>query len=179
MAESRAAARYAKALLDLAVEQGVVEQVHTDMQFFAQVCEENRGLVNMLDSPIVPHYKKHAVLKEIFQSRVSPVAFSIFDIITRKNREEILFDVARAFHAQYNQYKGIQPAQVTTTFAMDESLRSRFKGIVTDITGKQVELQEKVDASLIGGFVLNIGDKQIDESVKGKLQKLQQTLSRN
>ncbi len=179
MAESRAAHRYAKALLDLADEKGIVEQVHTDMQLLANTCEENRNLVNMLQSPIVPHYKKLAVLREIFKSRVHPVSYSIFEIITKKNREEILFGVAKEFHVLYNAYKGIQLAQVTTTFPVDETLRNRFKTLVQQSTGKQqVELNEKVDPSLIGGFILQIGDKQIDESVKGKLQKLQQELTK-
>ena len=178
MAQSRAAARYAKALLDLATEKNLVEQVHIDMQLFAQVCEENRGLVNLLESPIVPHFKKFAVLRDIFQSRVHPVSFSIFEIITQKNREEILFEVAKAFHVLYNDYKGIQTAQVTTTFPLDEALRAQFAAIVRKNTGKEPELQEKTDASLIGGFVLQIGDRQRDDSVKGKLQKLKQQFSR-
>jgi len=179
MAQSRAAHRYAKALLDLAIEKGLVEQVHTDMQLFAETCEANRSLINLLHSPIVPHHKKYAILKEIFQSRVDPVTFSIFEIITRKNREEILYEVAKDFHAIYNVYKGIQEAQVETTFPIDETLRGQFKEIVRQATGKQVELKEKINPALIGGFVLNIGDRQIDESVKGKLQRLQQELAKN
>lgn len=178
MAESRAASRYAKALLDLAIEKGLVEQVHTDMQFFAQTCEENRSLITLFDSPIIPHHKKMAVLTDIFKSRVNPVSFSIFEIITRKNREEILYSVAKEFHNLYNQYQGIQTAQVTTTFPLDESLRNQFKEMVRKVSGKQPELNEKVDASMIGGFVLNIGDKQIDESVKGKLRSLQRKLAK-
>ena len=178
MAHSRAAARYAKALLDFATERNLVEQVHTDMQLFGQVCEENRGLVNLLESPIVPHHKKFAVLRDIFQNLVHPVSFSIFEIITRKNREKILFDVAKEFHALYNGYKGIQTAQVTTTFPLDDALRNQFEAVVRKNTGKEPELREKTDASLIGGFVLQIGDRQIDNSVKGKLQKLKQQFSR-
>lgn len=180
MAESRAAHRYAKALLDLAVEKDIVEQVHTDMQLLANTCEENRNLVNMLQSPIVAHYKKFAVLRDIFKSRVSPVSFSVFEIITRKNREEILFDVAKEFHSLYNEYKGIQVAQVITTIPIDEALRSQLKAIVQKASGKeQVELKEKIDPNLIGGFVLQIDDKLIDESVKGKLQALKHQFSKN
>jgi F-type H+-transporting ATPase subunit delta len=179
MAHSRAASRYAKALLDLATEKNLVEQVHADMQQFVQVCEENRGLVNLLQSPIVPHYKKFAVLREVFQSRVHPVSFSIFEIITRKNREEILFDVAKEFHTLYNSHKGIQTAQITTVFPLDNALRSQFEAIVSKNTGKKVELEEKTDASLIGGFVLKIGNRQIDDSIRGKLQELKQQFSKN
>ncbi len=176
MSESRAAVRYAKALLELSLEKGVLEEVHNDMQLFSQVVADNRGLELMLLSPIVPHHKKHTVLKEIFQAKVHPVSFSIIDIITRKNREEILFDIATAFHRQYNSYKNIQVAEVTTTYPLDEVQRRKMNTLVEKTTGKRVELHEKIDPKLLGGFVLKIGDRQIDESVKGKLQRIQQQL---
>jgi F-type H+-transporting ATPase subunit delta len=173
MVESRAASRYAKALLELAQEQNVLEQVHEDMLFFARTVEENRGLLLMLQSPVVPHFKKYTILKEIFQSRVHPTTFSIFEIITNKNREKILYDIAKSFHELYNAFNNIQVAQVVTTFPLDEQQRSQFRKITEEVTGKKIELQEKIDPALIGGFVLRIGDRQVDESIKGKLQKLQ------
>jgi len=173
MIVSRAASRYAKALLELAQEQKVLEQVHEDMLFFAKTVEENRGLLLMLQSPVVPHFKKFNILREIFQSRVHPTTFTIFEIITRKNREKILYDIAKAFHELYNSFNNIQVAQIVTTFELDEQQRSHFRKITEEVTGKKIELQEKIDPALIGGFVLHIGDRQVDESIKGKLQKLQ------
>ena len=173
MSEIRVAARYAKSLLELAKEQGVVEQVNQDMLFFSKVCDENRALQLTLKSPVVRHQQKMAILKQIFEQRVSPVSYTIFTIITRKNREAVLYAIAKEFHHQYNQYKNIQPAQVTTTFPLDEPLRAKFRQLVTESTGgKQVELQEKVDPALIGGFVLKVGDRQIDESLRSRLQSL-------
>lgn len=173
MVESRAASRYAKALLELAQEQKVLEQVHQDMLFFARTIEENRPLLLMLKSPVVPHHKKYNTLKEIFKPRVHPTTFTIFEIITRKNREVILYDIAKRFHELYNSVNNIQVAQVVTTFPLDEEQRSHFRKITEEVTGKKIELREKIDPSLIGGFILRIGDRQVDESIKGKLQKLQ------
>jgi F-type H+-transporting ATPase subunit delta len=177
MAENRASVRYAKALLELAIEKGVLEDVHNDMVFFANTVAENRNLELMLLSPVVPHFKKYTVLEEIFKSRVHLVSFSIFQIITKKNREEILFDVSKEFHRQYNLHKGIIKAQVTTTYPLEETQRQEFKRIVAEATGKIVELEEKVDPSLIGGFVIQVGDQQIDESIKHKLRRLQHTFT--
>ncbi len=173
MVESRAAHRYAKALIELAQEQHVLEQVHQDMLDFTRIVDENRSLLLMLQSPIVPHFKKQNILQALFQGKVHPVTFTIFDIITKKNREGILYDIARAFHEQYNTFNNIQVAQVTTTFPLDEQMRGEFRRMTAAATGKKVELQEKVDKSLIGGYILRVGDRQIDESIKGKLQKLQ------
>ncbi|MES2731781.1 MAG: ATP synthase F1 subunit delta [Bacteroidota bacterium] len=179
MSEIRVASRYAKSLLDLAKEQGVVEQVHEDMQFFARACEENRSLMLALKSPVVKHQQKLAILKDIFEKRVSAITFSIFNIITNKNREAILYALAKEFHRQYNEFKKIQPALVTTTFPIDEAMRVHFKKMVTETTGKQAELEEKVDADLVGGFILKVGDWQIDESLRSRLQGLKYTFLQN
>lgn len=172
MVESRASIRYAKALLELAIEKGLLEEVHNDMQSFAQVVAENRLLELMLQSPVVPHIKKFAVLQELFQSRVHPVSFSIIEIITRKNREELLPGIATEFHKLYNTQKNIQVAEVTTTYPLDEAQRNEFLRVAREISRKQIELRETVDPKLIGGFVLQVGDQQMDQSIRTQLQRL-------
>jgi F-type H+-transporting ATPase subunit delta len=174
MADSRVAHRYAKALIELAQERNVLEQVHTDMQFFVQTIDNNRALYLMLQSPIVPHAKKYNVMRDLFQTRLHPVTFSIFEIITRKNREEVLYDVAKAFHELYNKYNNIYVAHVTTTFPLDERLRAEFRLMAGETLGRKIELDEKIDPSLIGGFILRVGDKQIDQSIKSKLLRIEQ-----
>ncbi len=172
MSESRASSRYAKALMELSLEQGVLEEVHNDMQMFAQVVAENRALELMLQSPVVPHVRKFAVLSQIFENRVHPISFTIIRIITSKNREELLPDIAREFHRQYNLHKQIQVAEITTTIPLIDSERQEFLRVANQISNKQIELTEKVEPALIGGFVLQIGDTQIDQSVRTKLQRL-------
>jgi F-type H+-transporting ATPase subunit delta len=179
MSEIRVAARYAKSLLELAKEQGIVEQVNQDMLLFAETCERNRSLALALKSPVIRHQQKLAILKATFEKRVSPTTFSIFNIITQKNREVILYAIAKEFHRQYNEYKNIQLAQVTTTFPLDEAMRTQFKQIVQQKTGKIAELEEKVDPQLIGGFVLRVGDWQIDESLRSRLLSLKYKFMQN
>ena len=139
----------------------------------SRVISQNRNLELMLASPIVPHHKKLSVLSEVFRSRVGDITFSIIEIITRKNREELLPGIARAFQEQFDQLQGVQVAQVTTTQPLDEHQRNAFREKVSQLSGKQVELVEKIDAKLIGGYVLQIGDQQIDESLRHQLQRLQ------
>ncbi len=180
MADIRAASRYVKSLLGLAVERGVLEQVHQDMQMFDKLCGTNHDLVSMLRSPIIRHEKKRAVLEKLFKGRVHSLTFDIIDILTRKNREPLLPAIAKEFHVAYNHYKGIGKATVTTTVAMDADLRSEIEAIVKQLSHKtQVELVEKVDQNLIGGFVLNVEDYQIDASIKSKLKSLKLKFSQN
>lgn len=180
MADIRVASRYVKSLLGLAVEQGVLEEVNRDMQLFSKVCAENRAFVLMLKSPVIRHDKKRDILESIFQGKVSKLSMSIFDIITRKNREPLLPSIAKEFHNAYNVYKNIGKASIITATPLDAKLRAEIEKIAQKLSDKnQVELDEKVDKELIGGFVLNVGDKQIDASIKSKLRALKRKFSEN
>lgn len=180
MADARVASRYVKSLLGLAVEQGVLEAVNTDMQFFDKVCHSNRDFVLMLKSPIIRHEKKKEILNKLFSGRVHPLTMLIIDILTKKNRESLLPSIATEFHNAYNVYKGIGKASVISTIPVDNELRSELVALVKKLSNKtQVELEEKVDKDLIGGFILNVGDRQIDASIKNKLKTLKNKFSEN
>ncbi|WP_159470722.1 ATP synthase F1 subunit delta [Dyadobacter sp. 3J3] len=166
------AARYAKSLIELAKEKNVVEAVYSDMKLFLDTAQQNRGLMLALKSPVVRHEKKLAILKAIFFERVNPVSYSIFTIITKKNRESILDAIAEEFITAYDEYRGIQKATVITTTPLTEELRKQFNKIVADATGKTVELEEKVDPALIGGYLLRVNDRQIDASLRSRLNEL-------
>ncbi len=179
MQESIVASRYAKSVLQLAKEQNVLEFVVHDMALFAKVCEENRALVSTLRSPIVKHDKKLTILKKLFEGKVNPITISLFEIISRKNREEYLPEIAKECANQYREMRSILSGVVTTSFPINDELRTQFKGIVTKAYGKEVELTEQVDKDIIGGFILKVGDRQIDESIKNKLQRLKNKFKDN
>ena len=177
MSVGTVAARYAKSLIELAEERKVVETVYQDMLLFRDTAKANRGLMLALKSPVVLHEKKLGILKALFKEKVDPVSYSIFEIITRKNRESILDEIAEEFITQYNTYKGIQKATITTTIPLNADLRAQFNKIVADATGRTVELEEKVDEKLIGGYILRVGDRQIDASLKSRLNELKLELT--
>lgn len=176
MSEQRAASRYAKSMLDLAQERGNLDQVKQDMDLFAKTLEQNRDLRLLLRNPIVKHDKKLAILRAIFGGKVSEVTEKFFTIITQHNRESALEWVATEFQSQYETLRGIQVAQVTTATPLNAILRHEMTKLVREQTGHQtVTLTEKVDPELIGGFVLRVGDRQIDDSVRSRLNKLRNT----
>ena len=179
MSVYRIASRYAKSLLELADEKGMLEDVNKDMLLFSQVIEENRDLLLLLKSPVVPHDKKLIILNQVFEGKVNSLTLSIFRILAKKHREQYLPAIAKEFHHQYNVKKGIAEATVTTTFPIDAGLRAEFEAVVTKISGKKVELTEKVEKDLIGGFILKVGDRQIDDSINSRLKALKLEFSKN
>lgn len=180
MAESRVAYRYVKSLLQLAVEQNALEEVHADMQLFSSVCRQSRSFTLMLRNPVIRHDKKKDVLMALFKGRVNKLTLAIFDIITRKNREPLLPEIARQFHQAYNEYKGIVSATLETAVEPDSRLMAEFEKLIKQISKKnQVELHTRVEPEMIGGFVLTVNDKQIDASIRNRLKTLERELTQN
>ena len=180
MADSRAAIRYVKSLLGLAVEKQALEEVHHDMLLFSDAASKSRAFELLLQSPVIKHDKKLEILRQIFKGKVHNLTMAFFEIITRKNREPILLSVAREFHNAYNEYKGIGKATVTTAIPLDAKLRGEMEKLVRSYSDKkEIELIEKVDSDLIGGFVLDVGDRQVDASIKSKIKTLKLKFSQN
>jgi len=172
MSVQRIANRYAKPLLELAEEKKVLEQVKEDMDGFSALCKENREFLLMLRSPIIPHLKKAEILNSIFKGKANDLTLAAFDIITRKNRENLLAEIANEFILLYNAKMGYQEATVTTTFRIDDQLRSSFQDIVKNVTGNKAVLNEEIDKSILGGYILRMGDKQLDESISSHLKEI-------
>ncbi|MBD1397251.1 ATP synthase F1 subunit delta [Pontibacter sp. JH31] len=179
MSEIRIASRYAKSLIELAQEKGVLEQVNEDMNMFARTLDQNRELKLLMRNPIVKSDKKLAVINALFKGKVNEMTLAFFKIVAQKGRESVLEFIAPEFTKQYNLYKGITTASVTTAMPLTEELRNELGQRLVAQTGQKVELEEKIDPSLIGGFVLRVGDQQIDSSVKYNLSKLRNKFKDN
>ena len=177
MADSIVAYRYAKSLFDLATEKKVVNEVNNDMILFKTVCDENRQFLVVLGNPIVRHHIKLGILKKTFEKHVHPVTFSIFNLLTKKNRENLIYSIAEEFDKLYNIQKGIQKVIVTSVTPLTDVQKAEFIKIVGGSSGKQIILEEKVNENLIGGYILSVGDTQIDTSVRKRLNELKLSLA--
>ena len=178
MSQYRVAKRYAKSLLDLSIEQKNVDAIAKDMAFVDLVCRENRDLRQLLSNPIINHDKKLTVLKRVFEGKVNEVVIRFFEIMSRKNREEVLYETADAFKELYNEHKGIAIAELTTAVPVDSKLKEQFVSFAADKTGKKVELKEQINEELIGGYSLKIGDLLMDASVSSKLNAIKRELAK-
>ncbi|SNS54152.1 ATP synthase F1 subcomplex delta subunit [Ekhidna lutea] len=178
MSVGRIAVRYATPILELAEEKKVLDNVKTDMESFISVCDDNRDFSLMLKSPIIPHQKKADILKKVFTGKVNDLTLQAFDIITRKSRENLLEDIAEEFLHLYNVKKGLAEVSVTTSIELDADMKKAFEKLAKDITGKDPLLSEKVDPEIVGGYILRMGDLQLDESVSGQLKDLKLKFSK-
>ncbi|MGL5890825.1 MAG: ATP synthase F1 subunit delta [Bacteroidia bacterium] len=179
MRETRVSYRYAKALLDLAIEKGQLEQVREDMQLVRDTVHESRELEVLLKSPVVKTDKKQDILKAIFGGKIGVITTEFIDIITRKRREAELEIIAESFLSQYRINKNIVTAVITSAAALDDTLRKQVLEIVRQMAGTEVELTEKIDPELIGGFVLRVGDRQVDTSLIRQIRMLERSFSEN
>lgn len=176
----RLAARYAKAILDLAVEKGQLEPVYKDMVFISVICRSNRDLVNLLQSPIIKSDKKRQILEAITTGRISPMTTAFNALLMSKEREAYLPEIAAAFEEQYKKYKGIQTVKLTTAIPVSEGVKQAILDKVkTDRKVPEIDLETEVREELIGGFLLEIGDELIDASVAFDLRKIRQQFQNN
>lgn len=173
------ARRYAKSLLELAQQRGVLEAVRQDMALLVATANENRSLRLLLASPIISPVKKQSALKALFGASFNELSTAFIALLSKKGRETDLYGIALAFEQQYNKLSGISVAKLTTAAPITEALREQFKALVAKETGNTVSLQEEVDASILGGFRLQMGDRQIDSTVKSKLAALRLNLIDN
>ena len=178
MSDYRVASRYAKSIFDLAIELKNVDAIYNDMLLFGQVCSENRKLVTLMKNPIIRYDFKLSVLSRIFEKHVNKLTINFFNLVCRKNRAAVLPEVSKIFMNFYDEHKGIVRANVTSAVALSAQIKKDFESILTKETGKKVALETKVDASLLGGYVLRVGDNQIDDSLKSKLNNLRRELKR-
>jgi F-type H+-transporting ATPase subunit delta len=164
--------RYASSLMGFAAEMGKVDAVREDMKLISSVYKQNRDFALMVDSPVIKTDKKMAVMIDIFKGKISDLTLSFVLLVARKNRESYLRHIATSFEEQYKKNNNIFTAVVTTAKGLDATTRQKMLDLVKSQMKGEVELVEKVDASTIGGFILKIGDRQMDRSVAKQLSNL-------
>jgi F-type H+-transporting ATPase subunit delta len=173
---SRAAIRYAKAILETAVSTGKANQVNDDMKSIIVAVNSSADLKEFLASPIITSEVKMNVLSEVFGS-VEQDTKSLFRLLQENKRFQILEAIATQFNAQFDEMNGVEVAKVTTAFPITADLEAKILAKATSISTKKITIQNTVDPSIIGGFILRIGDKQYNASVSNRLQELKREFS--
>lgn len=172
MSEVTVALRYAKALIDLAQEQNALEVVKTDMELFLGTVKSSPELGAVLANPIISHSKKLQILADVFGSKVSKVALLFLNIMVNKGRGEVLYTTAQQFIGLYDFRNHITNARVVTASPLSPQNKQKMLDDVQQAIGGTVKLTDTVNPDLIGGFVLTVGDRQVDTSIASSLKRM-------
>lgn len=173
MSVFKVASRYAKSLLDMAKEQGHLEAVKADMEQIAAVIKSSSELQAVLNNPVIKTDKKQNIISALFKDKVRPEVTAFFDIMIKKGRSELVYATALEFIREYNELKDIVKAEVWSASALSDENIQALKATIGQQINAEVILVNKVDPTLIGGFVVKVGDRQVDASIAGKLNKLE------
>jgi F-type H+-transporting ATPase subunit delta len=173
---SRAAIRYAKAILETAVAGGKADKVNEDMKSVVATVNASADLKEFLSSPIITSDLKMNALSEVFSS-VQAETKSLFRLLQENKRFEILSAIATQYNILFDDMNGVEVANVTTAFPITADLEAKILAKASTISTKKITIQNTVDPSIIGGFILRIGDKQYNASVANRLQELKREFS--
>ncbi|MBK7936692.1 MAG: ATP synthase F1 subunit delta [Lewinellaceae bacterium] len=180
MSVTRIATRYAKSLIELAIDQDKLEQVNADIHTL-NAAAQHHELKLMLKSPIIHADKKNSVLDAIFKGKIDTLTMSYLQLLVNKGRENYIPEIAAEFTTQYKLLKKITRVTVTTATPLSDAVLNDLKKklLASDITSDNLEVLTKIDPELIGGFVLEFDNKRYDASVSHKLEELKTQFQKN
>jgi F-type H+-transporting ATPase subunit delta len=180
MPNPRLAGRYAKSLVDLAIEKNLLDAVYADMLFLQKICKSNRDFVNLLKSPIIATDKKEKIFNAIANDNLGDITASFNRLLIKKGREIYLPEIVTAFIQQYKSYKRINIVKLITAYPPSDELKdSIIQKIKSALQMEHIELNTEVNPDIIGGFVLEIGDKLVDASVAFELHNIKKEFESN
>lgn len=180
MLNPRLAHRYAKALLDIAIEKGQLDQVFADIQWLQAVCKSNSDFVSLLRSPVIKADKKQKIVEAVAQGKIGAITSGFIRLLISKVRESHLPEILTEFVALYKRHNNINIVKLTTAVAVSDATKSSIVAQVKKAAGvEKVELEETVNPNIIGGFVLEMGDKMIDASIAYDLREVSKQFKNN
>jgi F-type H+-transporting ATPase subunit delta len=169
--------RYAKALLSIGVDGKDYEKLGAELAQFATLVDGNAELRHFVANPLFPHEQRRNVIETIVkQLGFTLTMHNFLLLLSDKNRINALPEIARAYKELSDAEAGRVRATVTSAVPLTAEMQTRIKNVLETKSGKKVTLDSKVDPSLIGGVVTQLGDLVYDGSVKNQLEQMKQEL---
>ncbi|MEI6049050.1 MAG: ATP synthase F1 subunit delta [Bacteroidota bacterium] len=175
MNDSKIPVRYSRALFQSALEKKILDEVNQDMIFIAEICKIPETK-EFLHSPIIVPSKKTTIFHNILGDNVEKITLSLIDLVVKNGRESFLPAIARVFIREMMKYKGITESILTTAVKADAKVKKQITDLISEVLKTKVELEEKIDTEIIGGFILRVDDNYIDASIRNKLRKIKKEL---
>jgi F-type H+-transporting ATPase subunit delta len=176
MNESKINVRYAKALFGLVKEDNSLDVQKKDIELLFQCIQEIPELQDVIQSPVMKSSEKIRLFDMAFGDSFSPLTVTFMHLVLESRREEHFVGICRYFLDLIKAEQGIRDAELVTASPLDEKLRQSIIRLIAKKFDSKVDLHEKVDGSIIGGYILRVGDQQIDASISSKLEKIKNEL---
>ncbi len=179
MRTSKVAKRYAQGLLNFTQEAGTTRSVFFEMRDMVNTIEKSKELQSFFHSPIIEVKKKISVSAEIFKS-FSPVSKNLIQLVIKHGREGQLSNIGQEYINKVEDINGVQRITLTSATALSqENIDSILKSTSLVNHNNQFDLKSIINPEILGGYILRVGDQQIDESVKTKLSRLNKEFQLN
>jgi F-type H+-transporting ATPase subunit delta len=175
MNDSKISVRYSRALFQSALEKNIIDKVNQDMIFISEICKVQETK-EFLMSPIIIPSKKTSIFHKMLEGNVEKITLSMIDLMVKNGRESYLPAMARVFIHETLKYKGITKTILTTAVKANAKVKKQMTELISEVYSTKVELEEKIDPEIIGGFILLIDDNYIDASIRNKLRKIKKEL---
>ena len=171
MSGTRAAIRYAKAILSVATDNQASEKIQLEMDEISHTIASNAALNEALKSPVVKLSEKAAVLDKVFNN-FSPELKSLFQTLAQNKRIDLLEEISLQYKQLYDQLNNKEVATVTTAVPMTSAMEAKVMAKLKTLSSKKISLKKTVDETILGGFILRVGDQQYNASVSNQLNEL-------
>jgi F-type H+-transporting ATPase subunit delta len=176
MNESLIRVRYAKALLQLAEEYKIQESVKADMDLILECTRGSKEFNLFLESPLIKPTEKSRLINKIFKDKIEKLSLDFIHLLIKNKRELYLPLICQRYIDEYKLKLGIKEAFISTANVLNPDYKKQIQEYITKKLKINIELQEKVDPLLIGGFILRIEDQQINASIKSQLKIIKRQL---
>jgi F-type H+-transporting ATPase subunit delta len=174
---SGVAGRYATALFELALEQRSVDAVKADLDRFAAMVEDNPELARLVGSPVFTADEQARALTAVLSNAgIGGLAANFLLLVASNRRLFTIRQILKAFRLLVAQYKGEVTAEVTVAEKLDDRHLGGLKSALKNVTGKDVDLDVKIDSSIIGGLIVKLGSRMVDTSLKTKLNAIKHAM---
>ncbi len=167
---------YAEALFDVAIELEQLDLIEQQLQSVCQLFNENPEYYELYRAPNIALDERKAILDQSFSGKIAPELMNFLKLLLDKNRGFYILQIGEEFQELVEIHKGIIKGVVHVTCTLTDDQIKRLEVKLSESTGKQVLLKQKIDPEIIGGLVVHLGDKVIDNSLKKKLDDMKEDL---
>ena len=169
--------RYALSLFDVGCESHCEDQLLQALKMLSQLFEQDREIIQVLSAPVLTKEEKGAVVERICPPEQNLLLHNFLRVLCDKNRMNCFFDIVQAYETRYNVYHNIQKVVAVTAIALSDVLKEQLRTKLEQMLNKKVQIENQVDRSVLGGVLLKIDNRQIDSTVRSRIEGLRNQIA--